>query len=114
MRQPRGICPTVLLLAALCCCNLAAAPAPVPAEPEAPHASAAVQALLRSGNQYWDAHQLREALQAADQALEAARKAGDSVGEARSQRGRGRVLEDLGRPGEAVSAWQAAAAAGAC
>src|SRR5207244_10493687 len=81
------------------------------AEPPAPGATAAVQALLDEAVALAKEKKTEEALRAADRALAAAKDARDSAGEARAHRERALRLEELKRLSEAVEAWGAAAVA---
>src|SRR5579864_4846101 len=73
------------------------------------HASAVVQNLLVDSNHHAEANELSGALKVADEALAAARTAGDKVGQALSQQTRAKILHDLARNDEALAEWQSAA-----
>ena len=78
------------------------------AEPSGPKASAAVEKMLAEASRLADAKRPLDSLKAADQALEAARQANDTAGEAFAQQARGKALKDLQRTKEARAAWQEA------
>jgi tetratricopeptide (TPR) repeat protein len=83
--------------------------ATVTTEPSGPAPSAAVEKMLSESRRLAEAKQPLDSLKAADQALEAARQTKDRAGEALAQQARAKVLHDLQRTSEAVTAWQEAA-----
>jgi CHAT domain-containing protein/tetratricopeptide (TPR) repeat protein len=79
------------------------------AEPTGPKASLPVQKMLDEATRLAEAKQPLDSLKAADQALEAARRTNDKIGEALGQQARAKALQDLRRSDEALNAWQEAA-----
>jgi CHAT domain-containing protein len=78
------------------------------AEPSGPKASAAVEKILAEARRLAEAKQPVDSLKAADQALEAARLANDTAGQAFAQQARAKTLRNLQRSDEALAAWQEA------
>jgi len=78
------------------------------AEPSGPKASPAVEKMLAEASRLADAKQPLDSLKAADQALESARQADDTAGQALAQQARAKSLQNLKRPDEALAAWQEA------
>ena len=81
------------------------------AEPAELKASPAVQNLLDEATTHASAKRPAEALATADRALVAAQVEKDGAGEAQAQKLRAQALSALNRGEEALSAWEAAAAA---
>ncbi len=83
--------------------------ATVATEPSGPKPSATVEKMLEEASRLAEAKQPLDSLKAADQALELSRKTNDAEGIALAEEARAKALQDLQRPGEAVTAWQEAA-----
>jgi len=81
------------------------------AEPAEPKPSPTVQKLLDKATADVSAKRNAEALALAERALVAAHAENDGAGEAQAQRLRAQVLSAMNRREEALSAWEAAAAA---
>ncbi len=99
-------CGTLALLAARVSAQM---PGQLPPEPPAPAAGPAVQALLDEAARL--ANKPAEALVVADRSLAVAREGIDLPGLAGAHRMRALRLEDLKKPDEAKSAWEAAGVA---
>jgi CHAT domain-containing protein/Tfp pilus assembly protein PilF len=98
-----------MLLTAPLCQATAGGPT-LPVEPPAPLPSPAVLVHLSWAAQRLQVGEPAQSLEAADQAVAAARSIDDHAGEALAQRHRAMLLYPMGRPVDAVAAWQAAAA----
>jgi CHAT domain-containing protein/Tfp pilus assembly protein PilF len=82
--------------------------ATVATEPSGPKPSAAVEKMLAEASRLAEAKQTLDSLKAADHALEVSRQTNDTAGGALAQQARGKALQDLKRPDEALAAWQEA------
>ncbi len=79
------------------------------AEPPAPQATPAVQAVLEEVNRLLGEKTPEQALADAERALAAAARGSDVAGQAHAQRLRARCFEALGRPNDALATWRQAA-----
>src|SRR5947209_6202531 len=101
-----AMCRTGLAPGAVLAAEAPAASSQPPVESPAPSPTEAVQKLLDEANRLAGSKQLPEALQQAERALATARESKDVPGEARAQRGREILFEQMGRRAEAVAAWR--------
>jgi CHAT domain-containing protein/tetratricopeptide (TPR) repeat protein len=79
------------------------------AEPAGSKPTPTIEKMLAESSRLAEAKQSLDSLNAADQALEAARQTQDRTGEALAQEARAKALHDLQRVDDALTAWQEAA-----